>query len=32
VALAEAMIDETEGLTGGLVGALKDLQAELKGA
>jgi hypothetical protein len=30
VALAEALADEAEGLAGGLVGALKDLQAELK--
>ena len=32
VALAEALADEAEGLAGGLMGALKDLQAELKGA
>ena len=31
VALAEALADEAEGLAGGLMGALKDLQAELKG-
>jgi hypothetical protein len=32
VSLAEALVDKAEGLAGGLMGALKDLQAELKGA